>query len=360
MHAMSRDPSTDAAFGTVRLRLDPWAAEYHTAYLAETRDEARDTVDVEVERSADAWQPLRPEAPPRAHELVFLDGSRRVDARVLLEDDAARAAFGVIGTYGVGAVHAPGGGARARFDRAEVRHVCAVGSGRDLADFGLAPHDGRERGALAFEVVSTPERDVDAVVRRLQRAMLDAEGRLAARLRDAHPEALIVCDGPRPLLGDDPLVVGYLKTIHDTKVGEAQLEVARTLEAGQRSPLYLVETGDGSHSHFEWFLRLRDPRPWLYSLAGMVRLQAYAGPLPEERLEAARALADWSCVHLPRFASRQHQDPRAPQQLLPVRGLEAELGRRMGSSLLVRRRITRYLSRRAAAAPDASAPGGLP
>lgn len=341
---MPPDPSSGP-----RLRLDPWAAEYHTAYLAEARETARENVDASVEVDAGAWRALRPAAPQAAQELVFLDGSRRVDARVLLEDARAQVAFGVIGTTGVGAVHvaAERRSVRARYVACRVDHICALGSGRTLGSdgFALAPHDGREHCELRFRVVTTPSREVDAVVQRLQRAMLDAEGTLSARLRDDHPGALIVCDGPRPLLGDDPRVIGYVKTIHDVKVGEAQLELARRLEAGERSPLYLVETGDGSHSTFEWFLRLRDPRPWLYSLAGMVRLQAYAGPRPETRLEAARALADWSCQHLPAFASRQHQDPRAPQQLLPIRGLEAELGRRMGSSGVVRRRITRYLSR---------------
>ena len=60
--------------------------------------------------------------------------------------------------------------------------------------------------------------------------------------------------------------------------------MGRGLEQGERSPLYLVRTRDAENSYFEWFLRLRDPRPWLYSLAGMVRLQAYAGPNWSERL----------------------------------------------------------------------------
>ena len=43
----------------------------------------------------------------------------------------------------------------------------------------------------------------------------------------------------------------------------------------------------------------------------MVRLQAYAGPDPAARLGEVQHLADWLCHALPRFASRQHQDPRA-------------------------------------------------
>lgn len=327
----------------MRLRLDPWAAEYQTAFLADPGGPERRRVDVAVERAADAWEPLAPAAPPSPRELVFLDGSRRIDARVLLEDERAEVAFGALGCYGVGAVRVADG--RAEYlDCWEIQPLCALSGGSRHPDFALEPRGARERGGMRFRVVASGERDVDAVVRELQKEMLAAEGRLAARLRDRHPDALVICDGPRPLLGDDARVLGYVKTIHDVKVPEAQLQMVRTLEAGERSPLYLVETDRAERQYFEWFLRLRDPRPWLYSLAGMVRLQAYAGADPAATVAAARALADWSCAWLPRFATRAHQDPRAPQQLLPIRALEAELGRRMGSSPLLRRRITRFLS----------------
>ena len=329
----------------MRLRLDPWATEYQTAFQAESGVEAApEAADLAVEVEVSNWRPLDPVRPGEVGAVLFLDGSRRVEARVLLEDDRGQLAFGALGSYGVGAVVCEVGSARFS-DAFEIDRVCALSGGEHHPDLPIPAAGGDQLGDLHYRVVSTAERDVDAVVRQLQAEMREAERRLASRLVTEHPAALIIGDGPRPLLGVESNLLGYIKTIHEIRVAAEQLSVVRRLEQGQRSPLYLIRTATPDHQLFEWFLRLRDPRPWLYSLAGIVRLQAYAGPAPEARLEAARAVADWSCTALPRFATRQHQDPRAPQQLLPVRALEVELRRRMGSPELLRRRITAYLSR---------------
>ncbi len=330
----------------MQLRLDPWAVEYNTAYHAETAGDGREDVDTGVEGP---WERRRPEhAETFWDDLYFLDGTRRIEARVLLEQDAAQVAFGALGSYGVGVVTCCANKSRAaRFlcgdETLFVRRICALSGGHGMAAFALAETSSR-LGPLHYEVVGTAERDADAVIRRLQLEMLEAEKRLAARLTAQNDGALIICDGPRPFLGADKNVVGYLKTIHEPKVSEAELNVVRALEQGERSPLYLVKSQNLEHAYFEWFLRLRDPRPWLYSLAGMVRLQAYAGPEWQDRLAWTANLADWTCRNLPEFASRQHQDPRAPQQLLPIRALEGELSRRMGSAQIIRRRVMQHLA----------------
>lgn len=339
------------------LRLDPWATEYHTAYHADTVERTKATVDTGAECRSDAWHPIAPPLPePLWDDLLFLDGSRRIEARVLLEDDDSQVAFGALGTFGVGVVSCCSQGLRpARFERCEewwrIERICALSAGQTLESFGVERVLDSQLGTLLYRVCATDERDVDAVVRHLQSEMRDAERFLASKLTSALPDALLICDGPRPFLGDEPNVVGYVKTIHDPKVGTRELEVVRTLSQGERSPLYMVGNERGERQYFEWFFRLRDPNPWLYSLAGMVRLQAYAGPRPEATLSRVQHLADWLCHALPRFASRQHQDPRAPQQLLPVRALESELARRMGHAQIVRRRITCHLSRQTAPSP---------
>ncbi|HEX7022441.1 MAG TPA: hypothetical protein VF171_06250 [Trueperaceae bacterium] len=341
----------------MHLRLDPWAVEYNTSYHAEVvAEDSGAEVDVGVERPAGAWEPLAP-APtePLWDELLFLDGSRRVEARLLLEDGLRQTAFGVMGSYGVGAVWCCARGSRpARFvdesDFMVIQRVCALSAGQRIDNFNILELPPLRLGRLEYRVEPTGEQDSDAVVRRLQAAMREAEAQLAARLIREFPGALVVCDGPRPYLGTDRNLIGYVKTIHNPRVGQRELDVVRKLRQGERSPIYLVESRNPEHRTFEWFFRLRDPNPWLYSLAGMVRLQAHAGTNPAERLEGVQQLADWLCGRLPVYASRQHQDPRAPQQLLPVRALEAELGRRMGHPQLIRRRITRYLS---AQLPDA-------
>lgn len=329
------------------LRLDPWAAEYNTAYHAQYNATVTDNaakIDAAFESPLEAWQPVIPEPQPLLWPLLlFLDGSRRIEARVLLEsDDRSQLAFGALGSYAVGAVSCcPEQQRRAAFvDAWDIGRLCTLGNGFALDTLKLPAQLPWQQGTVHYQVQAIADNDADAVVRALQQRMLEAEKNLAQRLSQQH-QALIICDGPRPLLSQHSNVVGYLKTIHDLKITPKQLEVVRRLEQGQRSPLYLVSPSP-EQQYVEWFLRLRDPRPWLYSLAGMVRLQAYAGLRPQR--EQLCQLADWLSILLPRYASRQHQDPRAPQQLLPIHALEAELKRRMGSAPLLRRRITQYLS----------------
>jgi hypothetical protein len=61
------------------------------------------------------------------------------------------------------------------------------------------------------------------------------------------------------------------------------------------------------------------------------------------RSEVVR-LANLSAVLLPPLASSPHKDPRAPQNLVPIGGLERELRRRLGDQGVL------YRSLRAAAA----------
>ena len=335
----------------LKLRLDPWATEYNTAFHAEDSfDEERKNVDATPEYSEwAAVDPVAPQAPP-FEQFLFVDGTRRLEARVLLEDERKQIAFGALGSFGIGVVDCCSGGSRAAsytdlnsIGVKMVNRICALSNGHTLPMFNLESQLRHRLGQLEYEVETTEERDADAVVRRIQFAMLRAEGKLASRLISSHPDALIVTDGPLPRMGFVKNIVGYVKTIHQIPITEEQLNVVRGLEQGQRSPLYLVTGNDKSQQYFEWFLRLRDPRPWLYSLAGIVRLQAYASQQPENRLDEVRALADWLALTLPRFASHQHQDPRAPQQLLPIRALETELRRRMGDARVIRRRIMQHL-----------------
>ena len=63
----------------------------------------------------------------------------------------------------------------------------------------------------------------------------------------------------------------------------------------------------------------------------------------EGTVAEAAGVADQVAATLPRFASQAHKDPRAPQNLHPIAGLERELRRRLGDPALL------YRSLRAAA-----------
>jgi hypothetical protein len=60
---------------------------------------------------------------------------------------------------------------------------------------------------------------------------------------------------------------------------------------------------------------------------------------PDLDVDAARARADRTAAVLPRFASQPHKDPRAPQNLHPIAGLERALRRRLGDPALLERAL---------------------
>ena len=320
----------------MKLRLDPWATEYNTAYYAdEVAQVTPDHIDPYVEH--EIWKAVTPIPNDLTWDkLLFIDGSRRIEARLLLENDQEQIAFGAMGTYAIGVVNCcPKQSRQASIYEAHIKRICALSSGHRMENFAI-PSLGKQMGRLQYEVVSSNYREAEAVIMKLQEVMLDEESRVASYLAQEE-NTLIICDGQRPHLSQDSNVIGYLKTIHDTRLTREHLAIVRLLEQGQRSPIYKISFKDSFY--YEWFLRLRDPRPWFYSLAGMVRIQAYG-----EILSDVIELANWTCLNLPKFASKQHQDPRAPQQLLPIRALEHELKRRMGNPQIIRRRITEYLS----------------
>jgi hypothetical protein len=139
-----------------------------------------------------------------------------------------------------------------------------------------------------------------------------------------------------PLRGRTHLdrTIGFIKTHHTTYLPPEQAAVVGQLAEGQRTPVFTMGT---SWRRDSWYLRLPGAggAPW----AGVVRLECAAElPVPE-----VTRLADLSAQILPRLASSPHKDPRAPQNLVPIGGLERELRRRLGDPGLL------YRSLRAAA-----------
>src|SRR5206468_4913644 len=102
------------------------------------------------------------------------------------------------------------------------------------------------------------------------------------------------------------------------------------LQPGQRTPVFLLGTGWDRHA---WYLRLPtgSRAPW----AGVVRVECSAD-LPAD---AVLALAGVSQYILPRHASREFRDPRAPQNLNPIGGLEQQLRHGLGDPRLLYRSL---------------------
>jgi hypothetical protein len=159
----------------------------------------------------------------------------------------------------------------------------------------------------------------------------------AAREAGSGEDDLLVVDGPLRNRRQLPRTIGYVKTQHSQYLPAALSAVVTALCPGQRTPVFGLGTAWGGWS---WYLRLpgANGAPW----AGIVRVECS----PDLTVEQAVALAQVSAVTLPRFASSAYKDPRAPQNLVPIAGLERRLRGLLGDPRLLHRALTLAVARR--------------
>jgi hypothetical protein len=314
----------------MKFRVDPWSVEYGASVESEL---SPTTVEVnpDVELPADRWAPIR--ASRTATEpgsVLFVDGVRRVDARVWIEGDDGDAQPGICASFGAGVARCGPG------RRAEVIHP-SVGRGvfsasRHAADIVTA------HGPYAAHVASGPNPEAFWLALQERMARREVEAAEAARRECPDPDhALVVVDGP--LTGRQHVAgaVGVIKTHGVAYLPPDLHRMVGGLAPGARTPLFTIGGGWSRHS---WYLRLPGgaDAPW----AGVVRVECSTEiPVPD-----AAALADTVGVTLGRYASEPYKDPRAPQNLYPIGGLERELRRRLGDARLMFRAL-----RKAAVAP---------
>ena len=137
-------------------------------------------------------------------------------------------------------------------------------------------------------------------------------------------------DGPLHGRAKVPRAIGVIKSHQSAYLPSELNRVVGQLQAGERTPVFLLET---TWERYSWYLRLpgASGSPW----AGIVRVECSADLSKEE----AAALAHLSQAVLPRYASEPFKDPRAPQNLYPVSGLERTLRHRLGDPALLRRAL---------------------
>ncbi len=312
------------------LRIDPWDPGYGMGFDAAEVDEVPQPVSPYVE-TEDWSAPLTPAAGSAdGGPVVFIDGVRRIEARLVATDGDVRAP-GLFGAYAVGAVSVNG---RATFAAQEIERVVVVGAGMRPADVSVQVG----RMPVPFRSVSEAGVDPDAPLVRLQQLLRQAEGRLARTLAQTDG-TLVLADGP--LTFSDPTtapVVGVVKRFHQHYLAPGEAGLVPQLGPGERTPLFLVGEEGSGVQRYAWYVRLVPMRPAWHDHAGVMRCEVGTAV----GLDTARSLADRVTALLPRFAGRP-SDPRAPQNLAPVGGLETRLRHRMGDSRLIRRAIMTHL-----------------
>ena len=306
----------------MRYAVDSWAPDYGTS-REEQLQEASRPVDVAVEVPPERWAPVDPDPSSRpATRVTFVDGVRRIDARIWIGEPDGFDRPGVCATVAAGAV-------RCRPGRASVEAVLV-----ERALFSSSPHaEALDLGnAGRYELRSLPVSTDEALYLAVHNHMTVIEQRLSEELDES---GLVVFDGRLgPRTGAN--AVGYIKTQHVQYLESTDLQaVIGALRPGQRTPIFHI---GGELPNWSWYLRL--PGPLSHSMSGIVRVE-----LPGlGGVEDAAEQADLLSLTLPRFASEPHKDARSPQNLYPIAGLERELRRRLGDARL----LDRALRRRAA------------
>jgi hypothetical protein len=296
----------------VKFSVDPWDVEYGTSVeLAES--ESASTIVTDIEMPAGEWRPVDALSGLAADCILFVDGVRRIDARVWIDGDQA----GICASYAAGVVRCDG--------RATITDI-AVARGM----FSTAP--------TAADIVTTkaeyparmaPSSDIAGLMLAVHERMAECEVLLASRAGSAD---LIVIDGPLRGRAHIDRAIGFIKSHAVRYLPEELHAIVGTLAAGQRTPVFTIGSTWSRHA---WYLRLPGPSgsPW----SGIVRCECS----PDLAPDAAVALANVTSAVLPRFASEPHKDTRAPQNLYPIGGLERELRHRLGDQALLFRSLQR-------------------
>jgi hypothetical protein len=307
----------------MRFRVDPWSVEYGASVERELGPTEVE-VDPEVEVGAAAWAPIAPDPTARpVGRLLFVDGVRRVDARVWIEDDHGDAVPGICASYAAGVVRCAAGEPAAIVHTRVARGVFSASRHARAITTRHGEYAAHTAGG------ATPEELWLALQQRMARLEIEA----AAAARHDTPtdaDALVVVDGPLSGRGPVDHAIGVVKTHSVAYLPVALQRVVGRLGPGERTPVFTI---GGRFARHSWYLCLPGgaDAPW----AGVVRVECGADLDPG----AARTLADAVGKTLPRYASEPYKDARAPQNLYPIGGLERELRRRLGDPSLMYRAL---------------------
>ncbi len=310
----------------MRFAVETWAPDYGSPTETGALEASDEVVDAGVEVPIEQWAPCPPPAGLAPEPAVsFLDGVRRIDARVWVTDEDGTVHQGICASYGAGLVRCDGA---AVVQRAEIRRslFCpSQGAGPIETIHGRYPHCPVATG------------DPDGLSLALQQAMTDLEQAVSQapatpQAVAASPAELLVVDGPLRQRLHLSGAVGFVKTHQRSYLPAPVAHTVAALGAGERTPLFQI---GGRFSRWSWYLRLPGERT--HGWAGVVRCEASL----DLCASAAAGIADRTARSLPRFASVAHKDARAPQNLFPIAGLELQLRHRLGDPAVLLRALRR-------------------
>ncbi|WP_214321496.1 hypothetical protein [Nonomuraea sediminis] len=301
--------------------IDPWDPGYAAALAVEALTERGSTsaeLELGVEAEPQDWAPVVPRGSAPSCLLVA-DGVRRIDARIWVHGEADPMPLpGIAASYAAGIVRCGPDGA----DLAEIEVR------RSMISASADTPEVKTRHAT-FQPAMAADSSMEGLSLALQRQVTQLELELSIRHRREGTDLLLV-DGP--LRGRTHLTdtVGYIKTHHISYLPAPQSSVVGALASGQRTPVFLMGTSWRRHA---WYLRLpvTSTAPW----AGIARCEASADLSSDQVVR----LADAVTLALQPLAGVPYKDPRAPQNLVPIGGLEKLLRHHLGDPALMYRAL---------------------
>lgn len=309
---------------SARLFVDAWDPAYGASFEAAGGPAAPSSAQVQtdVELPPDEWRPLAaPDGIEPPDVVLLVDGVRRIDASVWIQEPDGGSFPGVAASYAAGVV------------RCDLRRGAAELAGAEV-ERGLFTASPSAGDVVAGQIRYAVHRvggtgELSKLPAAVQGPLTALEVKVSGAVRDDGD--LLVVDGPLRNRRQLPRTLGYIKTQHSQYLDARHTALVTGLRPGERSPVFRLGTAWGGYS---WYLRLPGGGrgPW----AGIVRVECSA-ELAEQQ---AVGLAHLSLVTLPRFASTPYKDPRAPQNLIPIAGLERRLRARLGDGRLLHRALT--------------------
>jgi uncharacterized protein len=331
-------------WNTYQFRLESWGTDYDSPI--NFNDEENTTVkSIDLTVESEKWKALQPDRFANLpKQIVFVDGRCRLDSRFLGQKDR-EILYGVFATLAVGAVRVDRNTQRATCLEPKIKRAIAIG-GNLTPPITCIPCPLGSNTTLRYDLcLTSSENNPKAALFSIQKAMLEAEARLAEQF-NGDRSIFVIRDGPL-LYGSyksPGLTMGYVKTMGKQYLTGDAAKLLWNLKLGERTPIFSIGKPKSFKSHWSWYLRSGEqniiPKKLGYhDLHGIVRLDLYS----EVPLEKAVEIANLSTILIPEYASHPVRDPRAPQNLTPVGGLEKELGRHMGDKKVVERRIRNFL-----------------
>src|SRR5262245_60318378 len=219
----------------VRLRLDPWPGDYDSALQIEEFEQTP-TAEIEMEVETTSWTAISHQERDRPLRIAFIDGVRRIDARVLGEGRPSQPVYGMFGSLAAGAVEIEAN--RAFVKEVALRRYLILGSNEsaDSAVFKVG------YSTVTFEPYSVFDSAPTAPMLALQNLMRSEEANLAEKLESSG--ACVFADGPLNYFsGLKHQTLGVIKRLYQPYIPGPQFALLSQLQPGERTPVFAIRDG---------------------------------------------------------------------------------------------------------------------